>query len=102
MVIHLKGDDIMDNEIITRIVIGALLLLIALPSIGWRIYTRRRFSEDMKEFVSKPFVCPNCGFRFYIKSKVVRPIGKDRAYLKCPSCGKRDLCKRPYDLDYDQ
>ena len=74
-------------------------IIIVVPSIAWRVYTRYRYSQYVNDIVSKPFVCPNCGHRFYTKQKMIHPIGENKALLKCPNCGKRDICGRPYDFD---
>lgn len=89
----------MSDELILKIVVGAIILLAAIPSIAWRIHLRLRFSKAVSDSVSKPFVCPRCGFRFFTKQKFIYFIGKDKAFLKCPSCGKRHVCGRPYDID---
>lgn len=73
-------------------------LIIVGPGIAWGLYQRYRYSEFIKDFVSKPFVCPNCGHRFYTNQKIIHPLGENKALLKCPNCGKRDVCGRPYDL----
>ena len=77
-------------------------IIIVGPTIAWRIYRVYRHSQDTKEFVSKPFVCPNCGHRFYAKhtkQKIIHGVGENKAFLKCLGCGKRDICGRPYDFD---
>lgn len=81
------------------IVLGIGAIIILGPMVAWRVYKIYRYSENTKEFVSKPFVCPNCGHRFYSQKKIIHPVGDNKAFLKCPTCGKRDLCGRPYDLD---
>ena len=81
------------------IVLVIVVLIIFGPRIAWRLYQRYRYSESIKNFVSKPFVCPNCGHRFYTKQKIIHPLGENKALLKCPKCGKRDVCGRPYDFD---
>ena len=83
-------------------IVMAIILIVGFgPSIAWNIYKRYRYSERVKDFVSKPFVCPNCGHRFYTKQKIIHPIGENKALLKCPNCRKRDVCGRPYDFDED-
>ena len=79
-----------------------VLILLLLPEIIWRVYKAHRYSEYVKEFVSKPFVCPNCGHRFYVTKRVFYPLDENKAILKCPKCGKRDICTRPYDLDLNE
>ena len=86
------------------IFLGILAVLVLGPTIVWRVYRRNRYSLRVKELVSKPFVCPNCGHRFYADSKIIYPLGPmnllaDKLFLKCPQCGKRDLCGRPYDFE---
>ena len=89
----------MSDELILKIVGGVIIFVLILPSVAWRIYIRWRFSQDVKDALSKPFVCPMCGFRFYRKGKIIFSPHKDKALLKCPSCGKRSVCGRPYDID---
>ena len=84
------------------IILGILVLLAFSPRIAWEIYCRQRYSRNVKDFVSKPFVCPNCGHRFYTKQRVVTALIDDKAYLKCPNCKKRDVCGRPYDFDSEE
>ena len=81
------------------IILGVIVAIIFVPMIAWRIYRIYSRSKANEEILSKPFVCPNCGHRFYTQQKVVRIIGENKAYLKCPSCGKSDVCGRPYDID---
>ena len=92
----------MFDEIIAKIVFGVIILVLLLPTVAWRVYKRWHISKSRKEIVSKPFVCPSCGCRFYAKNIWIRPMGEDKAYLKCPACGKRDICGRPYDLDMNE
>ena len=83
-------------------IVMAIILTVGFgPAFAWNIYKIYRYSERVKDFVSKPFVCPNCGHRFYTKQKIIRPIGENKALLKCPNCRKRDVCGRPYDFDED-
>ena len=79
--------------------LGILAILVLGPTIAYRTYIKYRYSRALKEFVNKPFVCPNCAHRFYTKQKIIQPIGENKAYLKCPNCGKRDICGRPYDFE---
>ncbi len=89
----------MFDEMISKIVIGVILLIALLPTIIWRIIVRVNFAKRVNDVLSKPFVCPVCGFRFYNKKVRVLSTGADKALLKCPSCGKRHICGRPYDID---
>ena len=81
------------------IVGAAIAVVVVLPNVLRFLYRARRRAERAKEVLSKPFVCPNCGHRFYFEGKGARIIDKDNAVLTCPKCGKRDLCTRPYDYD---
>ena len=81
------------------IFLGVVVLILFVPRILWNVWSRYRYSQWLKDFVSKPFVCPNCGHRFYTEQKIIHPLGENQALLKCPNCGKRDICGRPYDLD---
>ena len=76
-----------------------IALVIIGPKLAWSLYRRYRYSEFIRDVTSKPFVCPNCGHRFYTQQKMIHPIGENKALLKCPNCGKRDVCGRPYDFD---
>ena len=82
-----------------KIVVACVLLVLLLPTIIWRIIVRVNFAKRVNDVLSKPFVCPVCGFRFYNKKVRVFSPGPDKALLKCPSCGKRHICTRPYDID---
>jgi len=84
------------------ILIAIVAIVILTPEILWRVYARCKREERIKEVYSKPFVCSNCGHRFYAKINRFRPPIESKALLKCPSCGKRDLCGRPYDFEDDQ
>lgn len=81
------------------IFLAIVLFILFSPKIIWRLYQRYRYSERIKNFVSKPFVCPNCGHRFYTKQRIIYPLGENKALLKCPNCGKRSICGRPYDFE---
>ena len=92
-----KGENFMGiEEYIILAIVGSIVFI---PAVAWRLYKRYRYSENVKNIVSKPFVCPDCGHRFYTQQKVIRIVGENKAYLKCPSCGKSNLCGRPYDFD---
>ena len=83
-----------------KYILGGIAIIIILdPSIAWRVYKIHQRSRSINEVVSKPFVCPNCGHRFYTKQKIIHPITENKVFLKCPSCGKRDICGRPYDFN---
>lgn len=90
------------GEYVEYIVIALVALILLCPILVWRAHKMHRFSKSVKDFFSKPFVCPNCGHRFHTKKKIAIAVGEDKAYLKCPACKKRDFCKRPYDLDENQ
>ena len=79
--------------------IAILAILVLGPPIAWRVYRWHSYAQTTKEFVNKPFVCPNCGHRFYTKQRIIQPISENKAYLKCPNCGTRDFCGRPYDFE---
>lgn len=81
------------------IVLGIIALMILAPKVIWELYMRRQRWRSIGRMTSQPFVCPNCGHRFYMKDKVVFHAGENKAYLKCPSCGKRSFCGRPYDFE---
>ena len=74
-------------------VILALIFLLIFPRI-------LATEEAFRELTEKPFVCPNCGYRFYVrwyqlypfKAGSVRAFG--RANLKCPNCKIKDTCKK--------
>jgi len=84
------------------ILIAIVAIVILTPEILWRVYLRSKREERFNDFYSKPFVCPNCGHRFYAKLNRLRPASENKALLKCPNCGKRDLCGRPYDFEEDK
>ena len=81
------------------IVLSIIVVILFAPKVIWRIYIKYKQDKSMQEIVSKPFVCPNCGHRFYTQQRVIHPVGENKAILKCPSCGKRNVCGRPYDFD---
>ncbi len=84
------------------IVLGIIVFVVIIaPKIIRRICLEYSNAEKRREIVSKPFVCPNCGHRFYTKQKNIlfQPMSENKAILKCPNCGKRDVCGRPYDID---
>lgn len=81
------------------IVFGLILFILLLPSVIWRIYRRARWRENLRDAASKPYVCPNCGLRFYAPEGKSAFMGADKALLKCPQCQKISVCSRPYDLD---
>ena len=87
------------GEYVEYIVIALAALILLCPILAWRIHKMHRFSKSVKDFSSKPFVCPNCGHRFHPKKRIVIAVGEDKAYIKCPACKKRDFCQRPYDFD---
>ena len=83
-----------------KYIIGAaIIIVVALPSVLRILYRAHRRAESAQEVLSKPFVCPNCGHRFYFDGKRARIVGEDKAVLTCPNCNKRDVCTRPYDYN---
>ena len=90
-------------EIGTYIFLGIIVIIIIGPSVILHIGRRYNYWRSVKESMSKPFVCSNCGERFYAKQKTLPLfVGDEKAYLKCPKCKKRSICKRPYDMDIDE
>lgn len=81
------------------IVLAIIAIVTVVPTAVWRIYRIRSRMRSVNEVLSKPFACPNCGHRFYAEQKVIRFMTENKAYLKCPKCGKSDLCSRPYDFE---
>lgn len=84
------------------IFLAFVVIIVAGPTIILRIWSRYSHWEKIKEMVSKPFVCSNCGHRFYTKQRIIRIVGENKAILKCPNCKKRDVCGRPYDFDAEE
>ena len=82
------------------LILGLIAAVLLLPLVGWRTYLLCQRRKRKKEFFSKPFACPNCGEHFYASRRgFAKGLGESRAYLKCPYCGKRDICARPYDYE---
>ncbi|MBQ5613345.1 MAG: hypothetical protein IIU88_06510 [Clostridia bacterium] len=82
------------------LILGLIAAVLLLPLVGWRTYLLCQRRKRKKEFFSKPFACPNCGEHFYASRRgLAKGLGESRAYLKCPYCGKRDICARPYDYE---
>ena len=81
------------------VIIALIFAILLIPEILWRIYARREWRRGIDNAKSKPYVCPNCGLRFYAPKGKMAFVGSDKALLKCPQCGKTDVCSRPYDLD---
>lgn len=81
------------------IIWGIVGIVLVAPAFAWNTYKMHKRVQATKEFASKPFACPNCGHKFYTNAKIIHSVGEDKAYLKCPSCGKRDVCGRPFDFD---
>lgn len=52
-----------------------------------------------REYVTRPFVCPNCGHEFYTRwyrlwfLREWTMVACKKAKLKCPSCGEKDMCR---------
>lgn len=56
------------------------------------------FKEMLISLADKPFICPNCGCKFYVKwyqlyFKHYSVYAVNSAKFKCPSCGEVDMCK---------
>ena len=82
------------------LILGLIAAILLLPLVGWRTYRLYQRRKRNKEFFSQPFACPNCGEHFYAsRYGFAKGLGESRAYLKCPHCGKRDICARPYDYE---
>lgn len=69
-----------------------LTILLFVLLLVWDIAKARREAET-------PFVCPNCGEVFYAKwyqllwGRAWTLTMHGNAKLKCPRCGKTDLCR---------
>lgn len=83
----------MDSYIIILLAM-AMVLLPFIVDRTVRIYRHRQYVND---FLSKQFACPNCGHKFYATKRIVFPLSDNKAYIKCPSCKKRDVCTRPFN-----
>lgn len=87
----------MPREVIIAII---LLVLIALAKVLWELIWIFFGIARLKEFTEKPFVCPNCGERFYVKwpklfwYRIYSLELSGKAKLKCPKCGEKDMCRR--------
>ena len=81
------------------IVLAVALFVVFMPNIIWRVFRVQHRIQSIKDATSKPFVCHNCGHRFYANPNRFFFLTENRAYLKCPKCGKRDVCGRPYDFE---
>jgi len=60
------------------------------------------FYFTCKAQAEDPFVCPNCGYIFYVKwHKLYFTWGtimtSNKARLKCPKCKQKDMCGRPHE-----
>lgn len=56
------------------------------------------FKTGLETLAAKPFICPNCGCKFYVKwyrlyFKRWSVYGFNSAKFRCPSCNEVDMCK---------
>lgn len=76
------------------IIVIVLLFIFFLDRILPEIIRSKSLSEDI-------FVCPNCGHQFYVKWYKLyyasfSIYAYNKALLKCPKCGIKDMCGRPH------
>lgn len=76
-------------------VVLAFLLSVLRSVLGNVIVSRAEWGEG------QTFVCPNCGHEFYVpvtrfgiveSGEAWNLSDRNKRVLKCPACGKRDLC----------
>ena len=72
----------------------AACLLAAPGVIHGVIRMRRNKKNSGKEGTQWVFVCPACGREIYATASQLLYGRTDKAVLKCPSCGRRELCKQ--------
>lgn len=82
------------KKLIILAILGFVLYVIL--QIRTSIHTYHRLVKLAEE----PFVCPNCGHRFYVKwyklifeEQFVHT--RNKAPLRCPKCKIKDMCSRP-------
>lgn len=76
-------------------VIIAVVLILILPGFLIRWSTVRAICQEIAD---KPFICPNCGHKFYVNwyqmfFKRMSVYTYKNANLKCPACGVTDMCR---------
>ena len=90
------------DQLILIFLIGSVLVFFKMPDIFRRIRSRYMMIEEMEEISEHPFVCPNCGERFYGKWGRFRGLNNrkliqwdlyGKVRLKCPYCGQTDWCR---------
>ena len=88
--------------IILLVLLGAVYILTRMPDFFWHVWRRHELMEYTDEVMSHPFVCPNCGEKFYVKGSRFHIVNGTRRWhlethgklrLKCPHCNQVDWCR---------
>ncbi len=83
----------------TWVIILILVVIVILPKLMFRLIMKLRYVKRLKEYSHKPFICHNCGEKFYVKWYKLWVWGETsiivtgNATLKCEHCGTKDRCK---------
>lgn len=79
-------------------IIILVLVIVILPGI-FLFIKQLPVIYEIKELLDEPFVCPNCGHRFYLKMhqvwyKIPSFYIANGLKAKCPCCKQIDVCSR--------
>ena len=77
-----------------------IIIAIAIPTVWFIIRRVLPAYYRLSEMAEKPFVCPNCGHRIYVKwyKLIFKEFSihvNNNVLLKCPKCKIKDMCSRP-------
>ena len=90
------------DRILLFALVGSVFIWLKMPSILLHIRSRSRLVEEMNEVSKHPFICPNCGERFYVKwshlhvvngPKLTQLAVHGKLRMKCPHCNQIDWCR---------
>ncbi len=82
--------------------INVLLFIVRIPGLILSAILLVLDYLRLKRYAEHPFICPNCGQQFSVKwyklffFRSYTIIMSKKAKLKCPFCGKVDMCKHLY------
>ena len=81
-------------------ILAVIVVILVLVLFDWlKLFPKIAILASLAD---KPFVCPNCGHRFYVKwyQLIFRQFSVytyNKANFKCPCCKMHDMCSRPHD-----
>ncbi len=80
------------------VVLVLVVCILLLPKLLGALIKEKIRKKSRENAAKDPFACPKCGHVFYAEPRQLRGYLRHfgKANLKCPKCGVRSVCSRPY------